>query len=237
MKLLFQSIRRDNIKLKDIKKDYRPRERLISLGASNLTDEELLACILKDGTRNLNVKELSNIILNKVNSIKDLRYITLEDLVKIKGIGVSKATSLLASIELGLRISSDVNTIDNLKFENTKMVYEYYKNKIGYLEQETFSCVYLNPNNVIIKEKLLFKGTLNYSIVHPREVFKEAFNIGATSIICIHNHPSGSIKPSKEDLLLTKRLIEVGNIMGIKIIDHLIISKDKYYSFFENGNI
>ena len=97
--------------------------------------------------------------------------------------------------------------------------------------------LYLNPVKKVIKDKLIFKGTVNFSIVHPREVFKEAFLVGATSIICIHNHPSGSVNPSHEDIKLTKQLIDVGIIMGIKVDDHVIIGDNKYYSFYENGNI
>ena len=103
--------------------------------------------------------------------------------------------------------------------------------------QENFYCVYLDKKKRIIESKLLFKGTLDRSVVHPREIFKEAYLLSASSLICIHNHPSGSIEPSSEDLFLTKMLKEIGEIMGIKVEDHIIIGKEKYYSFFENGDI
>ena len=176
-------------------------------------------------------------IINSVANIQDLRYITYEDLIKIKGIGNSKACSLLASIELGNRINSKLLNLNNTRFNDTRIVYEYYKNKIGFNKQETFCVVYLDSKMMIIKEKELFRGTLNNSIVHPREVFKEAYNVGAVSIICVHNHPSGNLFPSKSDLDLTNRLIEVGNIMGINILDHIIIGSNGYYSFLENGDI
>ncbi len=215
----------------------RPRERLIEYGTGSLSNEELVACIIKDGTRGINVKELSSIILNSVNTIQDLRYITLEDLTKIHGIGVSKATTLLAAIELGNRINTKVNSINNMRFEDMNTVFEYYKDRIGYSKQEVFCVVYLDAKNMIIKEKELFRGTLNSSLVHPREVFKEAYILGAVSIICVHNHPSGKVLPSKDDLNVTRRLVSVGDVMGVKVLDHVIIGKDKYYSFLENGDI
>ena len=215
----------------------RPRERLIEYGTSSLSNEELIACIIKDGTKGVNVKELSSIILNSLNNIQDLRYITLEDLTKINGIGVSKATTLLAAIELGNRINTKVSSINNIRFDDMNTVYEYYKNKIGYSKQEVFCVVYLDAKNMIIKEKELFRGTLNSSLVHPREVFKEAYILGAVSIICVHNHPSGKILPSRDDINVTKRLISVGEVMGVKVLDHIIIGKDKYYSFLENGDM
>ena len=202
-----------------------------------MSNEELISCILKDGTRNINVKEISNMIISSVSNIQELRYITYEDLVKIKGVGMSKACSLLAAIELGNRINTKINNLNNIKFDDVSLVYEYYKNKIGYLKQEVFCVVYLDSKNMIIKEKELFKGTLNFSMVHPREVFKESYIVGAVSIILIHNHPSGKVLPSRDDINLTKRMIEVGNIMGIKVLDHLIIGTNKYYSFLENGDI
>ena len=215
----------------------RPRERLLEYGTNSLSNEELIACIIKDGTRGTNVKELSSIILNSVDRVQDLRYITLEDLVKINGIGVSKASTLLAAIELGNRINTKVDSISNTRFEDMNTVFEYYKDKIGYSKQEVFCVVYLDAKNMIIREKELFRGTLNSSLVHPREVFKEAYILGAVSIICVHNHPSGNILPSKDDFNTTRRLVSAGEVMGVKVLDHIIIGKDKYYSFLENGDI
>ena len=116
------------------------------------------------------------------------------------------------------------------------MLYEHYKIILENCYQEHFYCIYLDNQKRIIKEKLLFVGTINYSIVHPREIFKEAYTLSATSIICIHNHPSLDITPSKEDKILTQNLKEVGNLLGIPVIDHIIIG-DGYYSFLENGEI
>ena len=176
-----------------------------------------MSLIIKDGTHNIGVDEIANTILKKFDNITNLRNITYEELMSIKGIGNSKACTLLATIELAKRINTKVDNINNISFKNTEVVYEYFKTKIGYKTQEEFYCIYLDSKNRIIKEQLLFIGTANYSMVHPREVFKEAYKV--------------------EDILITKRLIEVGTLLGIKILDHLIIGSNNYYSFLENGDI
>lgn len=226
-----------NTTIKDIPISERPRERLVNIGPTNLSNEELLAIILKDGTKNTSVKVMATNLMKQITKIQDLRYMKYEDLIKIKGIGISKACSLLAAIELGNRINTKIDSLNNLSFTSTDLVYEYYRTKIGYTNQEQFYCVYLDSRNSIIKDKLLFIGTVNYSMVHPREVFKEAYLLGAVSLICVHNHPTGNTEPSKNDLNLTKNLISVGNILGIKVLDHIIIGQNSYYSFLENGNI
>lgn len=137
----------------------------------------------------------------------------------------------MASIELGKRINREIDNLKSIKLNSTKLVYEYYKPILGEKKQEYFYCVYLDNSKKIIKDKLLFIGTINYSVVHPREVFKEAYMLSASSIICVHNHPTGNVLPSKQDLDITKNLIAVGNLLGIKIVDHVIVGKDNYYSF------
>ena len=226
-----------NLKIKDIPINERPRERLINNGVDKLNNEELLALLLKTGTKNMSAKNLANLILKKIGDIKNLKSITYNDLLKIDGIGSAKACDILAAIELGKRINKEVVSINNLKITSTEMVYKYYKDIIGDKKQEYFYCIYLDNNKKIIKDKLLFIGTINYSIVHPREVFKEAYLLSASSIICVHNHPSGNLEPSSEDFNLTNRLKEIGNLLGINVIDHVIITYDSYYSFYENNNI
>ena len=223
------------MKIKELPLLERPRERLFNEGVENLTNEELLSILLKCGTRDKNVKELSLEILKELNNIHDLNELNLEKLTKIKGIGKTKAATLLSAIELGRRINKKIDRINDIKITNSNLVYEYFKDKIGYEKQEHFYCLYLDNSKKVIKNKLLFLGTINYSMVHPREIFKEAYLSGATSIICIHNHPSGNIKPSKQDIELTNNLIKIGMLLGIKIDDHIIISKNNYFSFFENN--
>ena len=224
------------IKISEMIKSDRPRERLSIYGVENLSNDELLTIILSSGVKNISVKELSFNILKEIKDIKNLNNITLEELLKIKGIGISKACTILATIELGKRINSSVDTLSNIKFTSPDIIYNYYKNKFKNKKQEYFYSIYLDSSKRIIKEKLLFIGTINMSIVSPREVFKEAYLCDATSIICVHNHPSGNVLPSKEDIYLTNRLKEVGQTFGVSIIDHIIIG-NKYYSFYENGDI
>lgn len=225
------------VKIKDIPKSDRPMERLIENGVETLSNEELLAILLKTGTKGNSAKELSSLLLSKIGGIKKLTNINFEYLNKFKGIGMSKACILLSAIELSKRINKEVDTIKNVKLNNTEIVYKFYKEKIGDKKQEYFYCVYLDNQKKVLDDKLLFLGTINYSVVHPREIFKEAYLLGASALICIHNHPGGNVLPSKQDIEVTNNLVEVGKLLGIKVLDHIIISKEKYYSFLENHDI
>lgn len=191
--------------------------------------------MLKCGTKDLSVKELANNILKQIDNINNLKDINYQNLIKIKGIGKAKACEILASIELGKRINNKINNINQIKIYSSESIFNYYKDKLSDKLQEHFYCVYLDTKNYIIKDKLLFIGTINQSLVHPREVFKEAYLLSATSIICIHNHPSGNVNPSNNDIIITKQLKEVGTLLGINVLDHIIIGKDTYYSFNDNG--
>ena len=221
--------------LKNIPKNERPRERFIKYGVENLQTSELISIILNTGTKDKSVIELSNNILNNIDDISELKYMSLNKLKTINGIGNVKAIKLLSAIELGRRVYYEKNMV-KLKMNSSEKVYNYMKTKFNDNKQEYFYALYLYNKKNLIDKKLLFIGTINKSIVHPREIFKYAYLLSASSIICVHNHPSGDVTPSKEDILLTKSLVEIGEIQGIKVIDHLVIGK-YYYSFFENGNI
>lgn len=225
------------IKIKELPENDRPRERLLREGVEHLSNEELLAILLKTGGKDQSAKDLALSLLKKFGSITNFRQVKIEQLLKFKGIGVAKACELMAVIELSKRLHTTREPLKGKKIINSDMVFQYYKETFQDEEQECFYVIYLNAQKKVICDRLLFKGTINFSIVHPREVFKEAYLIGATSFICIHNHPSGNILPSKQDVMITKQLQEVGKIMGVLLDDHLIIGKDKYYSFFENGDI
>ena len=220
------------MKIKDMPVLERPREKLIHYGINNISDEELLAIILKTGTKNKSVKELSSEVLEKINTIKNLSDISINSFKDINGLGTVKTIELMASIELGKRIFLN-HEIKKIKYDNPDNIYldnlHLFKNK----KQEYFYCLYLDNKNNLIERKLLFMGTINRSIVHPREIFKEAYLTSASKIICIHNHPSGDITPSMEDIRLTKSLIEIGKLQGIDIIDHVIIGDNTYYSFYQ----
>ena len=225
------------VKIKEIPVNDRPRERLINSGSNTLSNEELLAIILDTGTKDKSAKDLAISVLSKINHISELKYINYQNLISIKGIGISKATKILSLIELSKRINAKLETLNNIKANNSKVIYEYFKDKLMDEKQEYFYCLYLNNKKRIIKNKLLYIGTINQTLIHPRDIFKEAYLLSASAIICIHNHPSGNTVPSKEDIIMTKNLKEVGLIMGINVVDHIIIGKNNYYSFFENGDI
>lgn len=219
--------------IKDIIKSERPRERLLNVGASSLSNEELLSIILKTGTKNISVKDLSRTVLNEIHDITNLRDVTYNKLIKIKGIGSVKAIELLASLELGRRVYY-TSLKDKVKLNNSSIIFNYFKNLFINETQENFYALYLNTKMELISYKLLFKGTINTSVVHPREIFRHAFLESAYSVIVIHNHPSNNTTPSNEDTELTNKLFEIGNIMSIPLLDHIIIGKDNYYSFYEN---
>lgn len=225
------------VKIKDMPTLDRPRERLIKYGSSYLSDSELLAILLISGNNKSSAKDLANIILKECNGIKNLVNMNYTKLVKINGIKDSKACIILACIELAKRMNKEISDLSRMKINNSKLVYEYYKDILKDEKQECFYCLYLDNSKKVINDKLLFKGTLNYSLVHPREVFKEAYMLSASAIICVHNHPSGNINPSNQDIDITNNIIELGNLHGIKILDHIIIGKDRYYSFLENDLI
>ena len=224
-----------NVLIKDIPLNERPRERLINKGVEYLSNEDLLAILLKTGTKENSVKVLASNILKQLDNISNLKDINLERLIKIKGIGKAKACELLAAIELGKRLNQKIDNFNQIKIYSSNSIYEYYQDKLKDKLQEYFYCVYLDTKNHIIKDKLLFIGTINESLIHPREIFKEAYLLSASSIICVHNHPSGNVTPSNNDIVMTKQLIEVGKILGIKVLDHIIIGKNNYYSFNDNS--
>ena len=225
-----------SIKIKEIPLLERPRERLINYGVENLSDEELLSIILKTGVKGMSAKELAIYILSVFGGIENLKNINFHELKKFKGIGEAKACTLVAMSEISRRMNRKIVSLKKVRLNRPDKVFEFYKDKING-SQEQFYCIYLDAGKKVIEEKLLFMGTANYSLVHPRDIFKEAYLLNASSIICVHNHPSGDVKPSKEDINMTIRIREVGLIMGIRLDDHIIIGDDKYYSFLENGEI
>lgn len=213
----------------------KPRERLIMYGKENLSNEELISIILKTGTYNASVKTIASLILKKFVKIDNLKNATINKLSEISGIGKVKAIELLAAIELGRRVYYKSEKT-RIKLNTTSKVFEYFKDIFYNEKQENFYAVYLDTKSNLISFKLLFIGTINISVVHPREIFKYAFLESACSIIVMHNHPSGDVLPSNIDIELTNHLFEIGQIMGIKVVDHIIFSKDKYYSFYNNMN-
>ena len=224
------------MKIKDIPSFERPRERALQIGLEYISNEDLLAIILGSGTSSLSAKEVSLHLLSKLQSLSSLQEESVESLSHIKGIGKVKALHLLASIELGKRVLMK-NSKNHFRYTNSKDIFLSFRYLFTGKKQEYFYALYFNQKQELLERKLLFMGTVNRSVVHPREVFKEAYLLSASSVICIHNHPSGDVTPSMEDIRVTKALIEIGEMNGIPILDHLVVSDDAYYSFREHGRM
>jgi DNA repair protein RadC len=217
-------------KIKDLPEVDRPREKLIKRGSQNLKDEELLAILLGSGTKEKSALDLAKEILKKFSK-KKFQKLKYEDLIKIKGINSAKTCVILAAIEFTKRILK-VGEETLPKIESVKDVvaqFSYLREK----QREHLAALYLNARNEVVFKKHLFVGTLDANICHPREVFKYALEKNAASIILVHNHPSGDPEPSKADLEITKRIQEAGKIMGIDVLDHIIITRTKAFSFKE----
>ncbi|WP_303049494.1 DNA repair protein RadC [Bacillus sp. Marseille-Q1617] len=226
--------KQNKLMIRDYPQDERPRERLIQSGAASLSNQELLAILLRTGTRSESVLQLSNRLLTSFDGLNLLKDASLEEITKTKGIGLAKAVQIMAAVELGRRIGN-LAFDDRYSIRSPEDGANYVMNDMRFLAQEHFVCLYLNTKNQVLHKQTIFIGSLNASIVHPREVFKEAFRRSAASIICIHNHPSGDPTPSREDIEVTKRLVECGRIIGIDILDHLIIGEKKFISLKEKG--
>ena len=220
------------VKIKDLPKVDRPREKLIKYGPQKLTTTELLAIILRTGTPAMNVVELANHILKSIGTDK-IKDISFTELKKINGLGITKTSEIIAVIELGKRLLKDKKTLTAV---SPQSVYEslrhYAENK-----KEHFIVLYLDTRSQEITREIISIGTLNASIVHPREVFEPAIKYLANAVIIAHNHPSGDPTPSHEDVLITKRLKDAGELLDIHLLDHLIITKSEYMSFKEQNLI
>ena len=214
--------------------DERPREKMMKKGVKSLSDAELLAIMIRTGDKNNNAVTLSSKVLTlSKHGVRGLTDLSLDELCSIDGIGPSKATIIKAALELGVRVSQYLP--NRFKINNPWDVYSYYMEELRYLKKEVFKVILLNTKNEIISDIDVSVGSLNSSIVHPREVFKYALRYSANSIICLHNHPSGDPTPSSQDIDITKRLEEVGDLVGIRLLDHIIIGYNKYVSLKEKG--
>ena len=192
--------------------------------------------MINNGTRDKSAITLAREIIETSDGIRNLSNITVEELSKIKGIGLAKACRIISALELGRRVSV-ASEMQKFKISSPQDIGNVYMEELRYKKKEIFRVVLLNTKNVIIGSKDISEGSLNASIVHPREVFLEAIKKSANKMILMHNHPSGDPTPSSEDINITKRLISAGQIVGIEILDHVIIGDGSFYSFKENGQI
>lgn len=220
--------------IRDVHIADRPRERLVRQGAASLSNQELIAILLGTGTRNESVLVLANRVLSSFDKIQDLKDATIEEYMTVKGVGKAKAALLLAATELGKRLYRK-HTEERFTIRSPEDAASYLMTDMTSLNQEHFVVLFMNVKNEVLHKQTIFIGSLNSAIVHPREIFREAVKRSAASIICAHNHPSGSPSPSPEDIEVTKRLVEAGTLMGIEVLDHVIIGDHQFISLKEKG--
>ncbi|MET3658974.1 DNA repair protein RadC [Sporosarcina psychrophila] len=220
--------------IRDVHIADRPRERLIRQGAESLSNQELIAILLRTGTKQESVLVLANRILSSFDKIQDLKDATIEELMLVKGVGKAKAVQILAAAEIGKRMYRK-HSEGRYTIRSPEDAAAYLMTDMASLNQEHFVVLFLNVKNEVLHKQTIFIGSLNSSIVHPREIFREAVKRSAASIVVAHNHPSGNPSPSPEDIEVTKRLIEAGSIMGIEVLDHVIIGDHQFLSLKEKG--
>lgn len=223
-------------RMKELYKEERPYEKCVRSGAGVLSDTELLAVIMRTGTCGENACQLAGRILSLPGheGLKGLNRISLERLMEIKGIGQVKAVQLKCVAELAARMAK-AGAAERLCFNTPETIADYFMEDLRHEEQEQLHVLFLNTRNRLLKEKLMFKGTVNASLISPREIFVEALECRAVRIVLIHNHPSGDPTPSPEDIRMTKRIEKAGGLLGIQLLDHIIIGDRCYSSFMERG--
>ncbi|MGM9834177.1 MAG: DNA repair protein RadC [Bacilli bacterium] len=216
--------------IKELAYNERPREKLVTYGSNTLNNEELMAIVLRSGIKNTNVLSIAKEILMQYD-LTELDDNKIWELSKIKGVGKTKAITLIAAIELGRRsMSSNKNKI---QIRCSEDIYNHFGSDIIYAKQEHLKTIFLDTKKYVIKVKTMFVGTVNASTVHPRDIFREAVCCNAVGIILIHNHPTGDVTPSLNDDTFTSKMISASKLMGIQVIDHLIVGNNKYYSYRE----
>lgn len=216
--------------IKNVHKTLQPRERLQKYGPEKLSDAELFAILLRTGTEGLDVLELSKKILKQFNDVR-LANATFKELEKVHGLGPAKACEIVACFELGRRLLKDKKATLIL---SPREVWEELKD-IRNGKKEHFVVFFLDTQNQVVKREVVSVGTLNASLIHPREVFEPAIKHLASHVVVAHNHPSGSLEPSEEDMRVTQRLSQAGHLLGIELLDHVIVTEKSYSSFKEQG--
>lgn len=227
----------ENILIGEMSEYERPREKLMAKGVEYLSDSELLAIIIRTGSRNLSAIDLASRVINiDREGLRGLQNTSVEELISINGIGTAKACQIISALELGKRMAK-LSRGHRPQITHPSDVSSIYMEDMRYLKKEVFKTILLNTKNEVICDIDVSTGTLNSSIVHPREVFTEPIKRSANSIVLVHNHPSGNPSPSGEDKNITRRLLECADIIGIKILDHIILGDGVYFSFKEHSLI
>ncbi|QIY90124.1 RadC family protein [Chryseobacterium gallinarum] len=221
--------------IKILAKDDRPREKFLQKGKNSLSDSELLAIIMGSGNKEETAVELARKILNSVgNNWNQLGLLSTKDLMKFKGIGEAKAISITAALEIGKRRARQEIPV-KANISNSQDAYVLLKNQLSDLRTEEFWAIFLNNNNKVIHISQLTQGGISQSVVDVRVLFKTALDHLSTGIIIAHNHPSGSLKPSREDLSITQKIKEAGKTLSIQLLDHIIVTQNSYFSFSDEG--
>ncbi len=215
------------MKVKEMPPSFQPRERMLKFGVENLSDIDLLSIILRTGTKDFNVKEVASSILTNVGGLNNLSDVGIRELSKIKGVGNIKAITILSAIELGKRVINKEIEI-NMVLNTSVAIHEAFKSMFLNINQEKVLAIFLDAKKRLISYKFIFVGTLDRSIIHPREIFNEAIKEHASSLVIMHNHPSNDLSPSKEDIVVTNKIKECGDIIGIPLVDHLITNGREY---------
>ena len=222
--------------MRDVAPHDRPREKLERLGATALGDNELLALVLGSGSRDHDALELANHLIGHVGSLHALTRAGMGDLRRVPGVGRARAAQVLAAVELGRRTLVGA-VADRPRLNTPRQMAAYLLPQYGTGAVERFGIAMLDSKHRLIRIKIVSVGSLDATVVHPREVFREAASASAAAIVLFHNHPSGDPAPSPDDLALTTRMVGAGDIMGIDVVDHLILSDQRYYSMLESGRI
>lgn len=222
--------------VQEVPRSSQPRERLLSFGEKALSDQELLAILLRTGTKEEHVLQLAMRFLQHFDNLNTLKQASIEDFQQVKGIGPIKAIELKAAIELGSRITlSRMPKYGHIT--STQAAGDWLLHEMADMQQEQIIVLFLNTKNEIIKKKTIFMGTVNSSVAHPREIFKEAVKYPTARLLLAHNHPSGDTEPSKADLQFTRRMIGCGELMGIEVLDHVIIGQGSFLSLRESSHV
>ncbi|RIV29168.1 JAB domain-containing protein [Alicyclobacillaceae bacterium I2511] len=211
-----------------------PRERLLKVGAQALRNDELLAILLLSGSRGTPVLTLAGQVLNSVGGLYGLLDAAVEELTALPGIGPAKAVQIAAAVELGRRIVHKPS-VAKLQIRCAEDAAEYVMDRMRHLKNEHFVILYLDTKHRLIGEETVSIGSLDASIVHPREIFRSAVKRSASAILCIHNHPSGDPTPSPEDISVTSRLNDAGQLLGIDVLDHIVVGDGRFISLKSNG--
>lgn len=232
-----KGVRMRHFTLKEMPESERPYEKCEKYGAARLSDAELLAVIIRTGSKGERVIELANRILNfseGKSGLIGLNYLTMEDFMSIHGIGRVKAIQLLCITELTKRMARE-RLPKNAVLDCPKVIAEYYMQELRHLDCEHVVLLLLDTKCHKIKDFVISKGTVNSSLAQPREVFLKAVRYGAVNIVLLHNHPSGDVSPSNADISITKRIYQAGELLGIQLVDHIIIGDNRFFSFREKG--